>query len=1446
MDVFGEFNTYYEHYDGDKTDAAVEFADKLISDGKIKNEQKADIVQKLVEKETVKDNRLNKLSNLLDDGFNVRKILIGEQMSEYGELPARQTANTFKAFIEAGHTPEEAAALIYYNTKDSVPAEQHDIYVEMLSDMETLYKPKQSKVKQTIANDVIKNAQPVEPIVEGTYTVQKDTPYYAYSPEPSYIEIEQQLKEAERKRNEAIKRNPNVDIDEHDKAASFMRDGKYTDINQAISEYTFKQYGLKWDKLPENEKKRKSTAIVEAAKKIVPQNKIDYALPKISEILEKSNGDIDEAGKAYFSELYPILEQLKYDNKSIEKVASNIIEAVDVMKEYKDNPAVLNTILTLLDIPFTAAFSLDIKTEKVDQNTKKILAEYFKNNHITDYPLYVDESDPEKNKWTNWALLNGAFIALGVIGRAAAIPKLTTKQFLKVAAKETASNFTLGVTDVGETVGKMAYSKMAKKQFEKALMESGEEMRAIAKDVTEHLQQSINAKIEIDNQDLENLIYDYAINKTIRGEKFDHKQLIVNVKEIADDVKYMQEQAKFYKRIHDNMLSIYGSEWAKVVEQKNFFSGQYGNTIIDLMRKQPDEFIDTIRFYAGDETDELVERFYGSFPQFKYTRDIEDIHNIYGAEVPIVKRKIRIAPAVKEEKILKRVRSKKQLDDIGKNIEDIYEEIQELTARGVAGDYSSEFSLKQVAGAFKLVSTNIAQKFGEKGEFTVHLLNHVMHETELLASDILARNYYSAPELLKKLNPIIKGDKIETHFGVMEVEEYKELINASKRGYKNFYEHVMEQSVELQVKSEKASTYSEGLKNFINEFNDLHFKEIGEIAEKTGLRVYNRELKEAIKLKRLAPREWKIYNSKIGYYYKGLYSSEKEAKKAAEEMYSHEFKRISNYRPLYVDIDAVIRDRKRIVADLVNSAADKKTETEMIAELLKMKTGSATKWIREDALSGIVDYYINKMAEKGEKAFTVYDSQGLYSAIAAKIAKDKNLLDALENRFKVYFESYKKKMYERKYGHLQYERVEWLPSKYYKRKNLFALDQDYIYRSAKRLTEIKYLGGKDEMFSAIAKSIQNDMGDAAAYDYMRYIETLFGRYGYNRTYDNIIAGLSTYQVITKMTLSALSQFSQIAYSAARGDIKSFYKTIGTYARRKDYNTIHKIMEHTGTMLVNLRSLQKREEIGLTKVADFALKYTGMTAADMLSRKFSSIQGYHYVKELAELAKVNPSKYASKLADLNINVAELAKRNYELTDLEIRKAMQKFEIDTNFRHTMLDMPELVSTKAGTFMTSLMSTTIRQTKFIKKYVYDEVKKGNYVPLLSLASVGFITNAPKQMVLSWLNGDLGENYKILDPLVDIGLTFGIIGNILETLYYGMPALGVNVSTALNVEKVVHYMLHGQVAQAIYYLTKEVPAAHKLLFRDKRIKAIRKWRKAEENTDFRRVEKFDKFEGF
>lgn len=1411
-----DYIKYLESYKGSRADAAIDFIKQMEKTAPLTEDKKKEIFSRLqlINKDYVTKDEAEKqyfIKQMSEEPTvakvvnTVKSIIAGdaaedpnvkEVAKKYEGFPVDQLAKVYKNNVEAIGDIDKAAEQTIYQVAETPNMTQETLNKigETLGRMSVVFEPdeeKPSKYTEQLKGEIIKYRQDLpEDVFKELKSLRKEGQLFRetgspigeplYIPEgftagqvsPSYM----YSKTLSIQKAKAEKINKYLDVGVYNDAVDYIAKNNIQDIDEAVKSYTYEKYGATG--LPEKDKSRIATAIAEAARYAVPKMQIAN-LPSIRDVAEQyaqtygeENIDYDKVAESYFTSLAPILDASNLSEDEIREIARNVINVGEVLNKEKGRSKITKTILDFLSLPMTNAWTLGLGSDVVDAKTKKALGDVLAS-------MYGDESlqyefiDPRFKRWAEFVGVNGLLAVVGAAGAKTGV------QAVRQFAYEFTDSALMGGLSLSKAGVKGAKILITKQKVAEEMLKKDSEFAKMAQEAAEYLGDDYIKMLEkgADKRDVEAMIKEYFVDKKYR------EGIELNPEDLF---QFSPEYEKVLAGKIEDVQTV--SQKAKIVEPDRYTSELLSEEGSELVKKMAS------KVKRAKKNIPEVERTLEAQPAYTAFKQLDELENMPRALAGGFER-------TTAEELIRAKAFRDAEEELGEALTHLKNTME---VQG-ANDLKRGFMRK----VFKTMGTAMKELFGVQGDFAAFTLGKINREAEIVFAEQNASKTIKFLSMMREYKDIFAKQPVKMadgfvgweHNGVRySYEAFGKLADTIRNStsLEKIYNEAAYITAKHQIGKDAKFVNAEGVSEFSKRFNEMLFKDLGEQAEKRKFTVEDRQLARRLKVTKVSIGEgegWKIVDFKTGKTI-GKFPTEQAAKDFREMKIKRPFKAIENYRPLYLD-------RARLTND---------KEIPKIADIILNDKAAFEDLIFEDTFNETRTMLDKICAAKYKKKWFDMDDDERLLTYMHELKNTAELRTSLYNNMKSYFSSYIHKMTERKYGHLEAARHLRLPEELYKVSDLYAQDMDYMYMATKRITEAKYLGTGDELLYAIKNQIENRYGAASANKFEQYVNKILGRDNVDMVYDNILAGLSTYQMMTKMHMSGLAQLQQLAYAPARGSMMSFLKGVTALATKGRKEEINKIQDQIGLAIMEIRGFHKREELGLYKAARLVAKASGLEYLDMLSRRVAASTGYYYLEELCGKFAKDPKKYAKYLLDLDINPAEIVANGGMPTELHIRKAMNKFEIDTNFRNEMLDLPEFVSSRTGKFLFALQRTTMRQAKFVKDFVYDELKKGNPYPLINLVTVGSVTSIPRHIVRKFMSGEDVEP-DVIKQMIDVGVVFGIYGNMLESLEYGLLPLGANVSTAQNAVRFAQAVLKGDLGRAFSTALREMPLEYKMI---------------------------------
>jgi hypothetical protein len=233
--------------------------------------------------------------------------------------------------------------------------------------------------------------------------------------------------------------------------------------------------------------------------------------------------------------------------------------------------------------------------------------------------------------------------------------------------------------------------------------------------------------------------------------------------------------------------------------------------------------------------------------------------------------------------------------------------------------------------------------------------------------------------------------------------------------------------------------------------------------------------------------------------------------------------------------------------------------------------------------------------------------------------------------------------------------------------------------------------------------------------------------------ENVFSKLAKLEVITKLSLGAIAQPSQMLSAVVRTGWKGAFKNVlRTFANDPE------AMDFALRAGVTLRSIVRESEQSLTGGETDFLKRVMFTQLDMKSRVFGALQGAsfaeHQASQLTKYLAMEQNGFTTrkiqqieeKLVGLGLDPLKITQRGGHLTEEELLHAGQTVSMDVNFWGDSLELPSYFRSPTGRFITQFKSFGFQQSKLVKDHVVKPAllwaesggKKGDIGPLTRMA--------------------------------------------------------------------------------------------------------------------------------
>jgi hypothetical protein len=316
---------------------------------------------------------------------------------------------------------------------------------------------------------------------------------------------------------------------------------------------------------------------------------------------------------------------------------------------------------------------------------------------------------------------------------------------------------------------------------------------------------------------------------------------------------------------------------------------------------------------------------------------------------------------------------------------------------------------------------------------------------------------------------------------------------------------------------------------------------------------------------------------------------------------------------------------------------------------------------------------------------------------------------------------------ERRSGNLENARMFDIPG--YDRDPLTAL-QRYASGVAKRFTEAKYFGKKDEMAAALINKLAQNGGD------YNEAQRIFDFQVEGMPKNDIVGAITKYNVATKLDLAFITNATQSLNTITKAGLINTIMGAGRGFTKKG----RRLAEEVGA--VQDSHIYEREVGKFNSVAKAIM--IPFRIVENFNRRTAANTGLIRAKELFERAQKGSRFAIRELKSLGIDPATTK----TLTEQDLKGAAYEMTRKTQFKVDSLDIPPAWKTPLGRLVTQFKSFSFAQTKFIRDEIVKEAAKGNIMPLLRFVPLAVGASLGSQYVRNILTGrDPQDDTKNMD---------------------------------------------------------------------------------------------------
>lgn len=285
----------------------------------------------------------------------------------------------------------------------------------------------------------------------------------------------------------------------------------------------------------------------------------------------------------------------------------------------------------------------------------------------------------------------------------------------------------------------------------------------------------------------------------------------------------------------------------------------------------------------------------------------------------------------------------------------------------------------------------------------------------------------------------------------------------------------------------------------------------------------------------------------------------------------------------------------------------------------------------------------------------------------------------------------------------------------------------YILDSERRLAEVDIFGKNDEVAQDIFNKIDADSykgkGESDAVNAEGIFKRIVGDISEKEmVLREKLQPLTTFQVLTKMTLSPISNAFQTTNSITRLGFKNFAKEFVKFFKDKEAS------RDWGMDSGSVMTQTIAEYMDVNNLGYWYLKKLGFSQIEMFNRILTANMAKSYALDMFARLKKNPydAKALKEFKRLKVDDTVLKESiaNGELNMAALKEVSQRLTAETQFRGTAYDLNPNWTTPVGRVLTQFKSFAYNQSRFVYENVLKEARRGNFAPLIRIAVAGGIS--------------------------------------------------------------------------------------------------------------------------
>jgi hypothetical protein len=305
----------------------------------------------------------------------------------------------------------------------------------------------------------------------------------------------------------------------------------------------------------------------------------------------------------------------------------------------------------------------------------------------------------------------------------------------------------------------------------------------------------------------------------------------------------------------------------------------------------------------------------------------------------------------------------------------------------------------------------------------------------------------------------------------------------------------------------------------------------------------------------------------------------------------------------------------------------------------------------------------------------------------------------------------------RRFGNLEIAREVDLPDYNKTKEALFG----YIERSANRLAQVHILGEDDATAMSLISKIGDEGYDSSAARNLFNISVGAKKYGEKQ--QRISSGARTFNVVTKLGLSSISNASQSVNTAT---IVGAVRT-ATSAPKAAFSKEAKDFALRAGVTLDGVIMDLREGAGYAgKMGKVGAP--GFNTVEKFNRVLASWAGKDYAEDLGKQVATGKGSMSasSELKKMGLDPQAIAKRGGQLTDEERIRAARNIVERSQFKVDPQDLPGWASSPWGKMIMQFRTFSYNQSAFMAREVVGPALRGNVKPLARFLLLGLPVGA------------------------------------------------------------------------------------------------------------------------